>query len=105
MTLIFLLVDFTMNQISVERSHWVILLIIGTFYILFLIIFTKVNDWIYAVFKLESISSWILLFSLIPVGMLIHLMAYGLSECKYRICCPVKRNKERIGSGELNENN
>ena len=82
----------------IERNQWLILLLVGLFYMLFLIIFTKAYDWIYSIFKLDSTGSWIILFSLIPVTLLIHFLMYGISELKYRCCCPRRSGDDTSSS-------
>lgn len=67
---------------------------VGFAYMVLLVIFTKVHDWIYEIFKLESVGDWFLLFSMQVVALLMHLILYGISQCKYKICCPTKSNRK-----------
>ena len=98
--LVLSLIDFAFNRIVVERNHWVLTVKFGFAYSVMLVIFTKSSDeddhFIYPMFKLKTIGSWILLAGNGVFGLLVHFAIYGFSKCKYACCCPRKDKDSTI---------
>ena len=58
----------------------------GIIYTIVLIIFTKSSDthdhFIYPMFKLKTVGSWLALFFNLLFAILVHFIVYGFSKCK-----------------------